>query len=225
MAASVSALNDVTNLPGYYCRSLYLVSSSLFVTNGGNVYWTNSYNLTNYLLWSAASPNRQPGMINGLDALSFTNDSAIMGEVGWVTNKQPYELVIVVNTLPSFAPANAGPAIQLKNTGVAYLGFWTTTNYLLFAGNYLASPDYSMIRNSWIVLDCIYNGAQSAIYTNNVLCVSGNAGNNECNGISVETLHFLSHLACLVHYTNNIPGTNATARGKVYTSLKNYFGL
>lgn len=230
-APPVSPLNDVTNLANYPCTGFYLVSSGTYTTNGvpsraSLTPLVGTYSLTNLIAFGV--PYRTNNA-NGYDSLYF-NAGENLVNMGY-TNTQPFEFVVVAS-LDGYPAGNTYLMGNYSDLNFR-IGELNNKHWYMNNGSGLTGGSTSY-TNKFIVLDCVFFGASSAGYTNNGVDMSGNAGTSQSGAFMVGGVNtsgtFKGWIAAIATYgnqygTNAIPGTNETARGKVFSALTNYFGI
>jgi len=236
-------LNDVTNLVGYPALSFWLPGTSTYHTNGTGPYtcWlddlmgkyslgppTNTYHTTYF-------PFRTIGGLNGHDVLTFNNIGSYPPYLfsNNLTNTQPWELLIVARYTGSATPAQNQNLATSSGAPTVWMIATQSTANLIVNESGVYQTDGAIPVSSWVIYDFVMSGANSAIYTNGILALSGNFGANALNGMTIGSggiTGWIGDVAGIVMYTNGtgaggIPGLDGTARAKVYNGLKFYFGL
>lgn len=233
-------LDDVTNLTigGIYYAplALYMPSAATYTTNTTATLsdsWTNNWPLTN-LAAVSKWPVRQAGALNGMDTLLNSVASGTYLQSSTFTSTPSFELVMVMRW--------AGPT----NNATRYaFDCASSTSYRRYAGqdssgtftvNGDAGRDFSPNTNQWMVWDFIFDNGCIYGYTNNH-SISGSSGGGATSmgGLTLGASYARSscspiETALVVAYgaTNGlavVPGTNFTARNRVYSNLASFFNL
>lgn len=195
--------------------------------------WTNGWHLTNL---SAASfwPTRRDADVNGYSSVRFEQAAGVLTNYlknAAYTSAQPHEVWMVIR------PHHAGALGFLFDSVVSsarnQLAATADKKYDIYAGTAdIQSAGNAVYTNSWVILDSVFLGASSILYTNNVTCAAGNAGANAINGLTVGARYGISSpawfdVAEVISYggTFAIPGTNTVARSNVHYYLKTKYGL
>jgi hypothetical protein len=175
-AAGPFIMTNQAGLLAYYISDFYTTNVGVSTLPDQ---FTNSYNLTN--LSNAFSPVTVS--LIGHKPIHFgTNASAqtIFLRNTVLTSVQPYEvtMLIIVSNNQATADPFAGAAGTPNTVQVSAVGATT-----MLANTPLAVGP--MPTNNWVVLDFLYNGVNAVFWTNNVQAVTGNAGANGPNGITL----------------------------------------
>lgn len=230
-----------TNLVGFPSLAWYVASD--FTTNATPLYiswpdrWTNGWALTNA---GFADPVtnlvlRVPGGLNGKDYLLFpgTNAANCLISANY-TSQQPHEIVMVMNATNARQFNVLFDGWNSATFDNKFYPFYDTSGMGLKIGGASAVFAGFMTSNKWQVVDVIFNGADSRVYTNNVLAGTVNPGTAGSSGLIISgavTLtsdrEFTGGIAEIACYGggNPIPGTNTAARTALFNYLTNYYGL
>ncbi len=169
-----------TNVPGGFAEAIisaaawYEPSRAAYVTNAGTAYLTNLtsvgslFNLTNL---AAVSPTLQSAQLNGLDAIGFDGTDDRLDCVSLV-GPQPFEVFMV------YAMTNVGARVifgAMNTVNCSFDSLLTAGTMSIYAGGAGSLPVFA-ITNKYHVVDTIYAGPSSLIFTNGVLGNSGGVG-------------------------------------------------
>lgn len=175
------SLSTPTNISGYPSLAWYCVSSN-YTTNSGTLImadlYTNHFDLTNQE--TAKFPARTAAGVNGFDYANFiaANNTYLKSVI--YTSTQPTEVVMVMSM------TNTGTTLFLDSANTAARQFVDlASQQLQFGAATTLSVANFHTTNKWAVFNFVYNGASSEAYTNNVLGVSGNAGSQSANGLTL----------------------------------------
>ncbi len=175
-----------TNIAGVVCMALWVASD--YVTNGGICVLIPDRSGQNNDLTNGAAektwPTRQPAAVNGEDALYFHNLPQNYMTNGTLAANQPFEVVMVaaVTNNPNarymlWCSGNervSGPGLDVTNvTRWSLFGPWTEV--------------CEIVSNRWVVIDTVWAGVNTTVYTNNVPGRSINPSNGGLAGLRLGT--------------------------------------
>lgn len=226
---SASVPFSPTNIQGFPALTWYVASD--YATNAGKVSLpdrcSHGYNLTN-LGGANTFPTKTAGGLNGLDYISFDGAGTYLKCVNY-TSPQPHEVVMVM----SFTNKNTFPQIFDGTTSVnehSLLQFPLGTWDIRTGGGNTAAAN--IISNKWMLIDVVFNGTASTIYTNGIAGVTVDAGTYPMSGLTLGVGYGLSgttysdySCAELATYSGLLPGTNATARSTLTSYFTNKYNI
>lgn len=220
-----------TNISGVASLAWYEPHTSGLQTNSGVVtlkdLFTNGYDLTNATA-AYCFPTRIAAGLNSRDIVRFDGVSNFLRSVSF-TVSQPNEIVIVLNDKQALD--SVSKYIQNSVTATKQLIRHSVNNFSFNAGSSVNGT--TAITNKWIVLDALFNGASSVMYTNQVVAASGNAGANALGGITIagadnlaNTAFFQMDVAEIICYSASLGSAAwSTARSNLYCYLTNKYIL
>ena len=128
-----------------------------------------------------------PDLVPGSGAMTFGSrkgrETAIFDGSTWIevafANAQPLAIVVAVKFTSAIPPPvlidGVGATATVQLSGLSEI----TIN----AGTALAATFSSSLKDRWVVVGAIFNGANSSIYENGILRASGDAGANNPTGL------------------------------------------
>lgn len=221
-----AATFNPTNIAGYPIAGYWDTSVVGLSTNAGVVQWpdlsTNGFTLTN--VTTARFPITIYGGLNGSNTISFTNAATVYLQSALLSNAPNCDVVLLCAHWRYMA--NKRIYSSFDGSYRSRLVYTDPNHNSMYGwGTQLHGGDLFPTNGTWQVLHDVYNGASSAMYTNNVLAYSGNSGappatnyvgfvlNAAVNGGSSGWMEVVE---AIVYNTN----LTAEARTNVYNHLK-----
>jgi hypothetical protein len=188
----------------------------------------NRLHLTNNTSWGSTYwPFMQSAEVNGLDTLAFRGGQGLFND-GYASST-PHEMIMVV------ALTNAGINVAIFESNVSQVNVdlvwynYSGNRLTMIANSAIVHPLSYGNTNKFCVIDAVFNGAASTIYTNNVAGATVSPGTVNQTGILIGGSYHLSSgfakmaLACLITFTNQVLTT--TQRSNVFWYCTNRFAL
>lgn len=179
LTVSAAYILTPTNITGYPSKAWYVASN---VVSGPVGTWKDLY--TNGLDLTAGGSTRpalNSGALNGLNTLSF-NGVSVSGSC--MTNtafsqSQPWEIAMVV----ALTNNALGATLMDGSTRNLIRNDTTDGKSLWMNAGSSSVKTCDIITNKWIVLNAVWNGASSAIWTNAIAGSSVSPGANSISGL------------------------------------------
>ena len=187
VSSTSTALNP-TNLPGASPVAWFVAGD--YYTNGSvptlpNRWTANaSWALTNSTGFDTNYPILISGM-NGFQGLSIDGDkNQSLSSVNY-TQTSPYEVVLALQS-KKFGTTSWNTIMDGQSANRPWFGGGPTDDgeLQMSRGAYLVSTG-TRPGDRYFVLDVIFNGLNSRMFTNNVLIASGNASDNPSSGVTL----------------------------------------
>jgi hypothetical protein len=216
VSASTPSVNP-TNIVGYPAISWW--KGSDWYTNSGE-YWPDRGPGGYTLSQSTASAGITNSTMDSQGFVRFTGADYSYMSSSTYTSSQPHTLVYLIRfKQPSSA---SSPTLIIGKTSDEYTYTrGSTRGVALDGGSYNTGMDGLWTSNVWCVVETVWNGSSSQVYTNGVIVNTGNAGTATANGLNILassdfTGQTVADLAEICTYKTNF-STGARA------SLYNYF--
>lgn len=211
-AASSGATFD----PGTVYQAYWKPSAGNYTTNSGTTTLADlgggGYHLTNTT--AANVPTRVEAGFDGQDYLNFDGTTDYLRQIA-LTNSQPFQIWSVL----SFNGSETSTRLLFDSTTSTKpaTAYQYTTSWYMSAGSAIAvSGVIPQLTNRWLLYQWQFDGASCKSFTNGVLLLSGNAGANARDGLTLGmsralTLPTSMHVAWFGVVSSNLTAGSASS--------------
>ncbi len=188
--------------------------------------WTNHWDLTNRIA-NSTWPTMLAVTPNGSNALCFSDAGATTLNSVNYTSSQPHEVCMALSITnvtgngPQFM-MDGGISGSFRNIGYYPGG---ASQFELSAGGLVDSA--GSITNKWFVINFVFNGASSKIYTNNVAGPTVDAGSGTASGLTIgsrysDETNLKGAIAEIASYSAVL---TTTQRSNLFYYMTNKYGI